>query len=422
MASGEPVELPGTALPETALPDWAFCPEGLNVDTNVLGGGAYGCVYSATLHGLQVACKTLHMLEHPERYGLVGPGADPRALVHVLREFEGEAAALAAVRHPHVLRFWGVGYTYGDGGGGGGQAVSWQAGLRNGGIERPWLPKWIVTERLPHSLHDLIHAPVARQDHGVPLQPSHALCFAIDIAEGLAYLHSIGMIHRDLKSKNVLVGEAGCKIADLGVAKIVGVAASTAQHTVGPGTAIYHPPEAITGRYTAALDVYSLGCCILEAVLCESPERSSASDPLPKAQLERVDQRGTGLGAVVAGCCKMDPQQRWQCAQALRALLGLARELDVVGQLESDHAQLASGVSWGAAAAMAGQMWRSQLYSYTSRRRLLLRASLPPQEQAEEEEEAAEEEEEEEEDAAPDHHQPHEASDHSCNSVRSNCE
>ena len=63
---------------------WAFTEEDAAdffvVEEQVLGGGAYGAVYGATLHGLPVAAKTLHALREPELYGLVGAGSDPGAL------------------------------------------------------------------------------------------------------------------------------------------------------------------------------------------------------------------------------------------------------------------------------------------------------------------------------------------------------
>ena len=243
-----------------ALPAWAFEEEGADyfiVDVSdastLLGGGAYGAVYSATYHGEIVAAKTLHALREPQMYGLVGPGADAAAVEHVLQEFRAEAEVLASVDHPNVLKFWGV--CYGP-----------TAGVR--------LPKWIVTERLPYSLHDFVRLAGMRE----AMSPHFALCLATDLAEGLAHLHGLGIVHRDLKPKNVLVGPQGGKLADLGTAKMIGIAARTAQHTVGPGTAIYHPPEVLAGEYTASIDIFSWGLTVWEIITGRSPERSGAND------------------------------------------------------------------------------------------------------------------------------------------------
>ena len=238
---------------EDMLPDWGFeagqapffvvTPDD---ESTVLGAGSYGAVFSATFHGLPAAAKTLHALLQPLMYGLVGPNRDPQAVQHVLDEFSAEAQSLAAVRHPNILRFYGVCYE---------RAAA--AALR--------LPKWIVTERQPRSLHAFLRLQGVRELLGL----DGAVLLSMDIADGLAHLHGVlGMIHRDLKPKNVLVGPGGgAKLADLGTAKMVKIAARTNQHTVGPGTAIYHPPEVLNGQYTAAIDIFSLGLSIIEIVL-----------------------------------------------------------------------------------------------------------------------------------------------------------
>jgi hypothetical protein len=61
---------------------WQVHPED---HSTLLGGGAYGAVFTATLHGLPVAAKTLHCLRDPVMYGLVGPDAGPAAGASPLR-------------------------------------------------------------------------------------------------------------------------------------------------------------------------------------------------------------------------------------------------------------------------------------------------------------------------------------------------
>ena len=117
---------------------------------------------------------------------------------------------------------------------------------------------WIVTELQPTDLGKFI-AQVRDE-----LRLDGVVLVGLDIADGLSYLHGEGIVHRDLKPKNILVGPGGAKLADLGTAKVIGVAARTALHTVGPGTAIYHPPEAGEGRYSAKIDVFSLGLTLMQ--------------------------------------------------------------------------------------------------------------------------------------------------------------
>lgn len=316
-------------------------------NTTLVGGGAYGAVYRATLYGQQVAAKTLHALRNPEMYGLTGPGSDPLAVSRVLAEFTKEAEVLAAVDHPHVLKFWGV--CFGD-----------ANGVR--------LPKWIITELLPFSLHAFVRLPSIRET----MRPWHVLCLAADMAEGLAYLHRLGIIHRDVKPKNVLVSPQGAKLSDLGTAKMVGIAAMTAQHTVGPGTAIYHPPEVLAGEYTESIDVFSLGLSVWEIATGHVPRRSGAADSFTVAcededgnldlenfvgqfarQPHDPDHRtdAIAVGWFVELTTKFDRSQRLSTAQALSALVAGV-------PTDSSAAQRELFVAYGLGAATVQRMVR----------------------------------------------------------------
>ena len=95
-------------LPQMAaqLPEWGF-PADADFFTvapddpsTVLGAGAFGAVFAATLRGLPAAAKTLHALQNPIMYGLVGPNADPVAVQATLAEFNAEAEALSGTGRP----------------------------------------------------------------------------------------------------------------------------------------------------------------------------------------------------------------------------------------------------------------------------------------------------------------------------------
>jgi len=103
--------------------------------------------------------------------------------------------------------------------------------------------------------------------------------------QGLQYLHSQGIIHRDLKGANVLVTEAGdCKIGDFGVsavvrhtlsrkhqAKMFSGAAQSKQQTI-IGTPCYMAPEVIGGlKYDQKADMWSLGIVAIELATGEPP-------------------------------------------------------------------------------------------------------------------------------------------------------
>merc|ERR1711920_475655 len=88
-------------------------------------------------------------------------------------------------------------------------------------------------------------------------------------AEGLAYLHRQGVMHRDLKALNILLNkERSAKIADFGLSKIqTKHKYSKRAHSVSIGTFSHMAPEVLTGEYAFSCDVFSFGITCTE-VLC----------------------------------------------------------------------------------------------------------------------------------------------------------
>ena len=102
---------------------------------------------------------------------------------------------------------------------------------------------------------------------GIP--ETFLLKWMLEAADALDFLHSKGIYHRDIKPGNLLVFHDHVKIADLGLAKVVG--ASTASHT-GCGTIGYFPPEAYQEhRLTATLDLYGLAATYVKLRTGEEP-------------------------------------------------------------------------------------------------------------------------------------------------------
>jgi serine/threonine protein kinase len=95
--------------------------------------------------------------------------------------------------------------------------------------------------------------------------------------QGLLYLHSQGVIHRDIKGDNILTTKDGeIKLADFGVSVILEQSANNLGHESKSfsfaGTPFWMAPEVIQGgKVTAASDIWSLGCTILELLTGKPP-------------------------------------------------------------------------------------------------------------------------------------------------------
>ncbi len=88
------------------------------------------------------------------------------------------------------------------------------------------------------------------------------------IFEGLAHLHSVGIIHRDVKPENILITKSGVvKIADLNCSRSFDKESPRrVPFTENKGTVAYRAPEILLGDtfYNESIDIWSVGCTIIE--------------------------------------------------------------------------------------------------------------------------------------------------------------
>lgn len=186
--------------------------------------GAFGKLYRGTYNGMDVAIK---LLERPE--------ADPAQAQLLEQQFVQEVMMLAELRHPNIVKFVGACR----------KPIVWciVTGYAKGGSVRNFLNR--------------------RQNRSVPLKL--AVKQALDVARGMAYVHGLGFIHRDLKSDNLLIsGDKSIKIADFGVARIE---VKTEGMTPETGTYRWMAPEMIQHRpYNQKVDVYSFGIVLWELI------------------------------------------------------------------------------------------------------------------------------------------------------------
>ena len=176
------------------------------------------------------------------------PLTNPMAAIRVLRE-------LKVMRHLHACT----------------PIVTMYSAFRCGQtVQNPWGGVYIVMELMDTDFGDIIRSGMVSTEH-VPY-------FTLQILQGLKYMHSCGIMHRDLKPQNVLYNseESTVKIGDFGSARDAD-SAQTAQVV----TLWYRAPELLLGLpYTEAVDIFSVGCILGELIKsCHMDKTVLASTP-----------------------------------------------------------------------------------------------------------------------------------------------
>ena len=208
-------------------------------DLDAIGSGGYGVVYRAMFRSMPIAVKKFH----PK----LGNNTVPLDVVtEQRRRFVQEAKILCSLRSPRVVQM--LGYTYFQ------QEKSFA----------------LIMEYVKQgSLFKLLHGT------NVPLNVGGAVKCAERIAEGLIFLHASGIIHRDLKSGNILIDEYfSPKICDFGLSKQFEYADSFSSQPSAHGTVSWSAPELLLGREcTTKVDVYSFAFIMWELLARAIPHR-----------------------------------------------------------------------------------------------------------------------------------------------------
>ena len=219
------------------------------------------------------------------------------------RRFAQEAEMIAQLEHIHTLPV----YSYGIDGNVAYLAMRW---LRGG------------------TLSDLL-----RQG---PLPLDQAARLFEQVAHGLGYAHSKGVIHRDLKPSNIMLDDAGnAYLTDFGLAKLVEGAAHITKSDNIVGTPAYMAPEQLRGEpLDHRADLYSLGVILYHMVVGRLPFDVASSDiisviyqhlekppPLPSKLAPDIPPEVEG---VILRALQKDREQRYDSAEDMAAALNLA--------------------------------------------------------------------------------------------------
>jgi eukaryotic-like serine/threonine-protein kinase len=171
------------------------------------------------------------------------------------------------------------------------------------------------------------------------LPPRRALELVIPVADGLAFAHEHGLVHRDVKPQNVLLSSEGeIKVTDFGIARSLDVEHGVTQTGTVLGTSEYLAPEQASGEpVSPATDEYSLGVVLWELLTGEVPFTGEnfvavalrhVNEPPPRLR-ELRPELPARLAAAVERALAKDPAQRFPSMSALAAeLRACLAELD----------------------------------------------------------------------------------------------
>ncbi|OQR92227.1 protein kinase [Achlya hypogyna] len=280
-------------------PKWRI-PKTSVIITARVAKGAFGEVFLATYLGdTTVAVKSI---------------LKEKRKLKVITAFIEEIKLMARLDSPYIVRFYGAIYSHPS-------RIRCVMEYMDGGDLKDFL-----------KVHNRAHITWARK-----------LEIAVSIAKGLVYLHDLPVIHRDLKSRNILMdSNQNCKLSDFGVSR----EETTETMTRGVGTYRWMAPEVLKdGHYSVAADIFSFGVILTELDTHMIPyldKRDAKGKILSDANLIAQVLRGTMKPSFSADCPPWVRVLALQCMSHDPSMRPTASDLAVGLQqrLEVENAQM----------------------------------------------------------------------------------
>ncbi|KXN81627.1 Tip elongation aberrant protein 1 [Leucoagaricus sp. SymC.cos] len=263
-----------------------------NLSDPVNSMGGYGLIYKGTLDDQKVCVKVIRV---------DGSGSPPEK---IMRAQAGELALLGQVSHPNVIPLYGA----------------YLSAERNPRICMVF--PWMENGDLVDFLHKYPNTPK------IPLMS--------DVAAGLLFLHHMGIVHADLKARNVLISRSRRAIlTDFGVSTVLSTSVGSSTAADFSGTAYWMAPELLVAAElpppTPQSDMWGFGCICFEAITGQTPLLEHYRYPIqlvgafmrggitplrPKRNGPPVIADGGSLIVLAEKCWDYEPNKRLTAAEA----------------------------------------------------------------------------------------------------------
>ncbi|CAI8597668.1 unnamed protein product [Vicia faba] len=282
---------PGAAIKGGEEEEWSADMSQLFIGSK-FASGRHSRIYRGVYKQMDVAIK---LVSQPEE--------DEDLAAFLEKQFTSEVGLLLRLRHPNILTFIAA-------------------------CKKP--PVFcIITEYLAGgSLRKYLHQ---QEPHSVPHEL--VLKLALDIARGMEYLHSEGILHRDLKSENLLLDEDMCvKVADFGISCLESQCGSAKGFT---GTYRWMAPEMIKEKHhTKKVDVYSFGIVLWELLTGltpfdnMTPEQAAFAVSYKNARPPLPSECPWAFSNLINRCWSSNPKKRPHFVEIVSILERFAKSLE----------------------------------------------------------------------------------------------